>query len=193
MFGWFHEALPPEWQWISLILAVLALLMTVPTILTMIWGGPELSARFTSDTDAAQGIRFLRCQVFNRPIEHPVLQFLRVRRERAYDVAAELEVREDGTNRLVDQVYPKLQYPFSHDRAQVLNLSPSPAGAQFPVAAYFIDENLAVVSRNRKRGADLPPGLYVACVRVRSAGSQPQELRQKFRVGRSVDEITWLS
>src|SRR5215210_4585270 len=95
---WFHSELPPEWQWISFGLSIIALVVgfvTLPSVFQMFWGGPDIKLEFKHDDEFERGIRWLRCEIYNRPIENKVLRVLRVRRAIAEDVFARVELRDE--------------------------------------------------------------------------------------------------
>jgi hypothetical protein len=87
--AWFFTRdLPSEWQWITLgltfvglLVAVVALLMALPPILQMLFGGPRIGVSLT--TDEREGVSAIRCNIRNRPVANNMLKKIGVRRQSA--------------------------------------------------------------------------------------------------------------
>jgi hypothetical protein len=77
--------------WISLLLSVVALAISVPAFFQMFWGAPKLSIAFI--TDNAFGVRRLGCRIRNVPVNRWLLN-IGVVRSPTKIIAADYEIYE---------------------------------------------------------------------------------------------------
>jgi len=175
--------LPPSplWQWVGLIVGFIALfgvLMSLPTILQMIWGRPKV----TIDVNVKEmdGARVLECRIFNYPIVRGILKLLCVRRMAAEDIVASFSIEECGSGRVVFPGAVPYIITYTDTKSQRVGLPASPFPAAFGIVIVMYD-----TGEVKPFGEDttilLAPGKYSARIDITVEGKRIVE-EQEFVV-----------
>jgi hypothetical protein len=98
---WLFQSPPAPWQWVGIIIGILAFvgfIVSLPTILQMFCGQPNIKIKLRS-RDVYEG-RVLECQLVNPPITKHLLKRLGVHRRTIDDLVAVFTI-EDVRGRIV--------------------------------------------------------------------------------------------
>ena len=90
--GMDFNTFPAQWEWVALILGVVALVLTIPQ---MIWGAPKIRVGFGFNN--MEHTEYFECRIWNEPITSRLLNFLRVRRETAPEITAFFTIEDKGS------------------------------------------------------------------------------------------------
>ena len=152
---------PAQWEWVALILGVVALMVAVPR---MIWGAPKII--IAPDVEESEDSCYLVCMLYNEPIRSRIINLLRVRREPAHDVIAYFSIEKQGSGEIV---YPDMATEIKTQRevaSQRISLSPSLVPATFPIVVEAKTYGMVCVPRRVEQNLILKPGVYNAKIRV---------------------------
>jgi hypothetical protein len=152
---------PAPLQWLAVLFSAFSLWVALPSYLQRRFGAPRLVLRFglrdVGDTHV------LECQIFNQPIQHPLLRRFGIRRGEA-EVTAGILLRDVETSRYVTETVPIISIMGTGRSTQqrvVLRESADPA--LIAIAAAERGENLFDPLGER---LPLMPGEYWADVNV---------------------------
>lgn len=128
---------PAQWEWVALILGLVALMVTIPHI---IWGAPKIRVGFSFNS--IDHTEYFTCEIFNEPITSRILKLLRVRRDTAPEITAFFTIEDRGSKREVFRashlVETKTQ---TNVVAERVSLPPSSLPAAFPIALVSKGDN----------------------------------------------------
>jgi hypothetical protein len=162
--GWFFtQDLPPIWQWISFVVAIIALVLAMITIPQLLFGAPKPRSSF--ERTESDGDTSLLCVISNKPVSKRGRRF--VRRE-AVEITASLSIFDEGTKLQIAQTLPDL---FMHDRthARIVRLTASHMKRPFVVVAQREKDGRTYVA-SATPIIELNYGSYVAHILVELEG-----------------------
>jgi len=181
---------PAQWEWVALILGVVALMVAVPQ---MIWGAPKILVGFgfTNFNDT----EYFICQIWNEPITSRILNFLRVRRDTAPEITASFTIEDKGSRREVFRashlVGIKTQ---TNVMAERVSLPSSFFPATFAIALVNKGEDQVRVYHkpvdDETELQILPAGGYVVKVELAVAG-KTKRIQRRFVVQQNYPYAYW--
>ena len=167
-FGWLFQQPPAPWQWVGLIIGVLAFVGVIVSIPILFCGRPKLRIDFNT-YDAQDGTCMI-CEIWNEPITKGILAFLKVHRDQAQDVVAFYTVKEGGSGRVV----------FKTQHAAPIKTQAGVRAERVALPASFFPANFLIALANKKDGqviledqkTKLEMGEYTVEIKVENEGKQ---------------------
>lgn len=183
--GWFFQQdPPPEWVWIAIILALVALVLTVPPLIAMIYGHHKLVGEYVSS--AGNPNSWLAVKFRNDAINSKWLRRFVDRND--VDVSVHCRVYKEGTSIEVANWIPWLS-DFNNVRARTMTLRASKfseasvvIAVHSPTGAFVMDDDQAT------KMTALPADSYVLHMSIVEGGDFDSK-GKRFVV--AADRIYW--
>jgi hypothetical protein len=179
----------PFWQWFTLILSVVALLMAAPTFLQLLFGQPKIGLRFANDDSGNEG-RLIRVYLMNLPIRSQLLKALRVSRMTAQVVCLDIQVRNALTKQVIVDSFPATiaLSPYSKDCR--ISLASSPLMVSVDLAKWQRSTNSAVLIRG-DRLTPLQQGEYIINIQFVLDDKIKKCKPALLHIGKGETEMVW--
>ena len=191
------DSLTPIWQWVGLIVAILALVIAIialQPLVQVIWGRPRFNTRFEHDQEGL--IRFLIVHLENLPIRSRFLKLLGIRRQPIHSVTANYQLKEVGSGIIVIPIRQLLiNTDDTTDTLGTMRIE-LPATYGVAAAAMFVlwneDEKGVQLAPSRvgEEGQIIKPGYYEAIFNFNIDG-EPTLMSRRFRVGEEREMLFW--
>ena len=181
---------PAQWEWVALILGVVALMVAVPQ---MIWGAPKILVGFgftnINDTE------YFICEIWNEPITNRILNFLRVRRDTAPEITAFFTIEDKGSRREVFRASHLVEIKTQTNVvAERVSLPSSFLPATFPIALVSKgDDRVRVYHKPVGEGTELqilPVGDYTVRVEL-GIGGKVRKIQRHLTVQKKYPFAYW--
>lgn len=190
---WFDESPAPILQWVFGLAGVVALvgvLIAVPTVAQMIWGRPLIKVDPSKTT--VDNCDILEFHIYNDPKVRWLPKWLWVNRETEPEIVSDIAIRYHGTDQVVaDLILPTLaRRGTGEPGAQRVPLPPSGLGVSCIVALQNPEQHGEVSIGARGAWQSISPGQYSA--RIRVIGRKTIIFRRSFMVNPD-GSIYWLS
>ena len=169
------------------IVALVAAMLALPTVLQMIWGKPKLVIA-VSDREVTAG-KVLQVELFNPPIQNKLLRWLGVKRMTAGDVMGSFKIQEHGSRRVIfPGEVPEIITHNGTGGHQRISLAASFFPATFGVVLSLYEDKKAYVFEEQE--TILPPGKYCVCIHFMMEG-EPIETERTFVVTKAHPFAYW--
>lgn len=158
----------------------------------MVWRQPKL--RVETNEGVAEGVQYLEFEIINQPIHGGPLSWLRVERDTAKEIWANVEILEDGSSRLIQLITLAglVRRGTGEPTAQRIPLPPSVFGAATIVVFRSLQTGQAVTVDTRNNTTrSIPPGRYIAVLTVIGL-RRPHQAKRRFVVNAD-NTFLWLA
>ena len=167
--------------------------MAIQPFVQVVWGRPKV--RVEASEGQVKGVPYLQFEMFNEPIEKGPLSWLHVERDTAKEIWANIEILEDGTNRLISSMLlvDLGRGGTGEPKAQRIPLPPSAFGAKAMVVFRSLETGGVVMVENVDGEFATYPitaGRYIATITVEGL-RESCGLRRHFQVTRD-NSFFWL-
>ena len=187
---------PDSWEWVSVVMASLSLVVGSHPLAQKIWGRPKVQVEL--EDYAEERARSLMIYIKNFPVQSRVLKMLGVKREAVQSLTVQYQIREAGSNRVILPIRSARIY--SDDDTEGpgqgrISLPPTySVGASVVFALWDFTNSVTLLPpRPPSREPEvLPPGLYVTAIMLTVDG-EPKTLHRHFVVGPKADDLHWAS
>ena len=184
---------PDEWEWVSIVLAGVAITMATPSILQMLWGRACIETEFTVSAMGSE--RSLSIFLKNPPVQNRILKIVGVKRETVQSLTAEIRISEFGSKRIIVPIRHARLFSdedTSDKGSNRIVLPPTySVAASIMVAMWDNKNNLAVILGDRLReNLLLGEGYYYAQIIIFVDG-EPKEIARQFVIGKKADDLMW--
>lgn len=186
---------PDEWEWVSAILAGMALAVAIPSIVQKVWGCPLVRTEF--ERYEQDGERVLLIFLSNPPVQKGLLRILGVRRETVQSLTAEFRISEVGSGKMIIPIRHARIYsdddPSDIGRARIVLPPTYSVGATIIIARWDIEIKKIVIPGDRlRKEIQLDAGYYQANIILFVDGIE-QHITRRFVVGEKPDDLIWVN
>ncbi len=199
VFGWFHQAMLPEWAWvvaiIGLVMSVIGIAMAVGPFLQMWFGRGKVEPTFRLEPNDPH--RSLHIFLLNPPITSALLNRLGVERDTVKSLSISFRIAEGGSGIEILPIHQaKLYTDDQPDDRGVYRISLPPTYSVQATAIIVHWDSVtqaAAVPPDRLRGPiTVPTGRYRADF-VLLVNGKTRRLSRSFIVGAQGSDLNWIT
>src|SRR5919106_2855207 len=190
---WFGQDVPPEWQWISLFLAVIGTILAVfgiiLTAFQMLLGKPKLELEFT--TREIEHSRGLVCRIQSPPVDNRFLTWLGVYRRATEGVSAFVSIIDKRTGNEVSKYRAGVRTGYGEHTHDTTTINAAQIDeAFFPIVIAFPQDVRIYMSTDYSELPTIMPGEYTVRVGI-FAAEQRWLAKRDFHVGEQPYDLYW--
>jgi hypothetical protein len=172
----------------AFVIALVALIMTMPYILQLIFGQPKLGIAFDHDDSDDQG-RIIRIRIMNKPVSNRLLTTLKVARLPAQGLHLIIQVFDASTRKAITKSFVGEMGLSPSDRTIRVTLPPSIVPINARLARWQRSTNSAILFADRD--IPLPEGKYIVGIRIELAGTVKVAAEPILHVGKCQGDMKW--